>query len=278
MDGIALPSRGTQVVERSHCWRMILRKVQCLKVAFAQSGKCSASRSHMTSIFEVNTILPFISNLQDTALTPLDRTRIMVSTEVEARLRFLEKASKALAVTAPTVSSFMGASKREAASYHEVESTASGNVCDGCGQLLLIGWSCETVRTGDHKQTRQQRISGKMSTTKCVQCSGCGTENTIQHHKRRKTIISKPLSKVKTASSEPAVPAKQPIPTPLPEQTPAASPLPSKEQTPEITQAKPTVRRKARNKNASLQALLANKKPEAPKASGYGLDFMDFMK
>jgi hypothetical protein len=53
--------------------------------------------------------------------------------------------------------------------------------------------------------------------------------------------------------------------------------LPSKEQTPEITQAKPTVRRKARNENASLQALLANKKPEAPKTLGYGLDFMDFM-
>jgi hypothetical protein len=56
------------------------------------------------------------------------------------------------------------------------------------------------------------------------------------------------------------------------------SPLPSKEPTPEVTQAKPAVRRKARNKNVSLQALLASKKPEAPKASGYGLDFMDFMK
>jgi ribosomal protein S27AE len=202
----------------------------------------------------------------------------MVSSEVEARLRFLEQASEALAVTAPTVSSFMRASKREAASYHEVETTESRNVCDGCGQLLLIGWSCEAVRTGEHKQTRQQRISGKTTTTKCVQCSACGTGNTIQHHKRRKTTASKTPSKVKVASPKTAVPAEQPIPTPLPEQTPVASPLPSKEQTPEIAQAKPTVRRKARNKNASLQALLANKKPEAPKASGYGLDFMDFMK
>jgi hypothetical protein len=202
----------------------------------------------------------------------------MVSTEVEARLRFLEKASEAMAVTAPTVSSFMRASKREAASYHEIESTGSGNVCSACGQLLLIGWSCETVRTGEHKQTRQQRISGKTTTTKCVQCSACGTENTFQHHKRRRPTASKPPSKVKVASPETAVLAEQPIPTTLPEQTPAASPLRSKEQTPEITQAKPTVRRKARNKNASLQALLANKKPDAPKASGYGLDFMDFMK
>jgi hypothetical protein len=202
----------------------------------------------------------------------------MVSSEVEARLRFLERASEALAVTAPTVSSFMRASKREAAFYHESEPTGSGDVCDGCGQLIAIGWSCETVRTGEHKQTRQQRISGKTTTTKCVQCSACGTENTIQHHKRRRTTASKPPSKVKVVSPEIAVPAEQPLRTPLPEQTPVASPLPSKEQTPEITQAKPTIRRKARNKNASLQALLANKKPEAPKASGYGLDFMDFMK
>jgi hypothetical protein len=72
----------------------------------------------------------------------------MVSSEVEARLRFLERASEALAVTAPTVSSFMRASKREAAFYHESEPTGSGDVCDGCGQLIAIGWSCETVRTG----------------------------------------------------------------------------------------------------------------------------------
>jgi hypothetical protein len=216
--------------------------------------------------------------MHHTALTSHDQLRSMISIEVEARLRFLEQASDALAVTAPTVSSFMRASKREAASYHELEPTGSGNVCSACGQLLLIGWSCETVRTGEHKQTRQQRISGKTSTTKHVQCSACGTENMLQHHKRRKRIISKPLSKLKMASPEAAVPAERPVPTPLPEQTPAASPLPSKEETPEIAQAKPTVRRKARNKNASLQALLANKKPEAPKDAGYGLDFMDFMK
>jgi hypothetical protein len=227
---------------------------------------------------EYLTIPPFIFNLQITALTSLESSRDMVSTEVEARLRFLEHASEAMAATAPTVSSFMRASKREAASYHEVEPTGSENTCDACGQLLLIGWSCETVRTGEHKQTRQQRISGKTSTTKCVQCSACGTENTIQHYKRVKTTKSAPSSKVKIASPDTAMSTEQPAPTPLPEQTPVASPLPSKEQTPEITQAKPTVRRKARNKNASLQALLANKKPEAPKASGYGLDFMDFMK
>jgi hypothetical protein len=202
----------------------------------------------------------------------------MVSAEVEARLRFFEQASETLAVSAPTVSSFIRAAKREVPVSHEVGTPISGNVCNACGQLLLVGWSCEVVRSGEHKQTRQQRISGKTSTTKCVQCSACGTENTIQHHKRQKKDPSKLPKKVTEVKPETAMPANQSTPTIQPEQTPVPSPLPSKEPTPEATQAKPAVRRKARGKNTSLQALLAAKKPEAPKPSGFGLDFMDFMK
>lgn len=202
----------------------------------------------------------------------------MVSTDVEARLRFLKQASETLAVSAPTVSSLIRASKREAAALHEVEASHSGNVCNACGRLLLDGWSCEVIRSSEHRQTRQQRISGKALTTKCVQCSACGTENTIQHQKRRKVDASKASGQTSEARSETAMPAKQPTPAISQEQTPVPSHLPSKEPTPEVTQAKPAPRRKARGKNASLQALLASKKPEAPKSSGYGLDFMDFMK
>ena len=202
----------------------------------------------------------------------------MVSADVEARLRFLEQASETLAVTAPTVSSFMRASKREAAALHEAEPSTLGNVCKACGHFLLLGWSCEVVRSGEHRQTRQQRISGKTSTTRCVQCAACGTENIIQHHKRLKNNDPKVPELAKEVKPETALPAKQPEPAIRPEQTPVPSPLPSKEPTPEVTQAKPAARRKARGKNASLQALLASKKPEAPKPSGYGLDFMDFMK
>lgn len=202
----------------------------------------------------------------------------MVSTDVEARLRFLEQASEVLAVSAPTVSSSIRASKTEIAVSHGAETFSSGNVCSACGRLLLVGWSCEIVRSGKYRQTRQQRTSGKTSTTKCVQCSACGTENMVQHHKRRKTGPSRLPKRVKETHSETTVPAVQPTQAILPEKTPVSSPLPSKNTTPEVAQAKPAVRRKARDKNASLQALLAAKKPEAPKPSGYGLDFMDFMK
>jgi hypothetical protein len=202
----------------------------------------------------------------------------MVSVDVEARLRFLEQASETLAVSAPTVASFIRASKREAATLHEAETSSPGNICNACGQLLLVGWSCEVVRSREHRQTRQQRISGATSTTKCVQCSACGTENSIEHHRRRKVDASKVLKQAKEVKPETAVPAKQPTPAISQEPTPVPSTQPSKEPTPEVTQAKPAVRRKARGKNASLQALLASKKPEAPKPSGYGLDFMDFMK
>jgi RNase P subunit RPR2 len=204
----------------------------------------------------------------------------MPSADMDARLRFLEQASETLAVGAPNVSSYIRASKKEVAALSEVEIPTPDNVCDGCGQLLLVGWSCEPVRTAKHRQTRQQRISGNTLSTKCVQCSACGTENMIKHHKRQKKDASKPHVpvQVKEVKHNTAAPANNPTPAILAEQTPVPSPLPSKEQTPEVTQAKPAVRRKARSKNASLQALLASKKPEAPKASGYGLDFMDFMK
>lgn len=221
-----------------------------------------------------------VADLDIPTLILLNQALNMVSVDVEARLRFLEQASQTLAVSAPTVSSFIRASKRQATALYETETTASDNACNACGQLHIIGWSCELVRSSKHRQTRQQRISGDFPTTKCVQCSACGTENTIQHTKRQKQDapkLSKQASKVQP-EPERAVPAKQATPVVLQEQTPIPSPIPSKEQTPEPTQAKPTVRRKARGKNASLQALLASKKPEAPKASGYGLDFMDFMK
>jgi ferredoxin len=213
------------------------------------------------------------------APTPPEQALNMVSADVDARLRFLEQASETLAVSAPTVSSFIRASKREVATLNEVEIRTSEDLCDGCGQVLLVGWSCEPVRSAKHQQTRQQRISGKTSTTKYVQCSACGTECMIRHHKRQKKDLTEPhVPQVKDVKPEIAVPAERPTPAILQDNTPVPSPLPSKEPTPEVTQSKPAVRRKARNKNASLQALLASKKPEAPKASGYGLDFMDFMK
>jgi hypothetical protein len=202
----------------------------------------------------------------------------MVSTGEQARLRFLEQASETLAISAPIVSSHIRASKRDSSSLNEAGTAASGNVCVACGQLLLVGWSCESVRSVKPKQTRQQRISGHTSTVKCVQCSACGTETTIQHHRRPKKPTPNPSKSVSEARTGTTVLSERPTPTTISEETPVASPLPSKEQMPEVTQAKSTARRKARNKNASLQALLANKKPETPKASGFGLDFMDFMK
>lgn len=199
----------------------------------------------------------------------------MVSTDQNARLRFLEQASELLTVSSPPTSSFLRATKRDAAALQEVE-TDDQNVCKACSRVLIIGWSCESVRSREHRQTRQQRLGAGSTTTKCVKCLACGTENTIALQKRSKTMKretagikqSKPTVALPTTTQE-----KKPTSTPAPSSTP-----PSKEQTPETTQAKPAARRKARGKHASLQALLANKKPEAPKNSGFGLDFMDFMK
>lgn len=180
----------------------------------------------------------------------------------------------------PTVSLYLRATKRDATALQSPEETESGNVCKACSRSLLIGWSCEPVRSKEHRQTRQQRLSGAATVTKCVKCLACGTENTVQHRKRPKTM-KRSNNQIKdsrpTVASETSKKEQKSTSTPDPAPTPAPAP-PQKEQTPDTTQAKPTARRKARGKHASLQALLANKKPEAPKNSGFGLDFMDFMK
>lgn len=186
-------------------------------------------------------------------------------------------------VTAPTVASYLQTTKRDAASSYGVETNTLENSCSACGRALLLGWSCEPLRSVDHRQTRQQRISGNATATKCVKCSACGAENTIRHEKRARARNSKASNRVaQEGKPRPAAPAPSHVPVSLPEPTPSSitsPPPPAKEQTLETAQPKPTVRRKARRKNASLQALLANKKQqEVPKSSGFGLDFMDFMK
>jgi hypothetical protein len=192
-------------------------------------------------------------------------------------MRFLDQAADALAVTAPTVSSYIRSTKRNAASSQDGETEGLENVCNACGQTLLIGWSCEPVRSAKHRQTRRQRICGNDTTTKCVKCSTCGTESMV--HQKKKPKITKSAHPSQATEASARLPARKKPSAPLPDPDPVPVQVPTpKEKTPEPPQAKPAARRKARGKNASLQALLANKKPEAPKSSGYGLDFMDFMK
>lgn len=204
----------------------------------------------------------------------------MVSTDQAARLRYLGQASEVLAVPSPTVSSYLRATKRDATVLQGLEETTPESICKACSRTLLVGWSCEPVRSKDYRQSRQQRLSSATTVTKCVKCLACGTENTIQHRKRSKTMrrsnkqINDPEPTAASLTSK-----KEQKSTPTPDQAPTPAPAPpQKEQTPDTTRAKPTACRKARGKHASLQALVANKKPEAPKNSGLGLDFMDFMK
>lgn len=205
----------------------------------------------------------------------------MTSTETDTRLRFLAKASDTLAVSSPSVSAYIRAATRDWSQLPRTETEYPYNDCTACARHLLVGWSCEPVKTPEHRQTRKDRISAARIITKCVKCSACGTENIIQHARRPKTARPKPLAPRKhpgLAILSKAEAKANRAPTPVTQPTQEVTPPLSKGQTPEPTQAKAPGRRKARGKNSSLQALLANKKPEAPQSSGFGLDFMDFMK
>lgn len=197
----------------------------------------------------------------------------------DARLRFLDQASEALTFSSPAVSSFLRATKQDAISSEELPSQQ--DFCNACGQALLLGWSCDSVRSSEHGQTRQQRIDGVKAVMKRVRCSACGTEKSMRHQKRAKAKAesASPAPRTKVAAPKVAISKVSDMhkPTPAPAPAPASVPS-SKEQTPETAQPKTTARRKGRGKNSSLQAMLANKKTETPKSSRFGLDFMDFMK
>lgn len=205
----------------------------------------------------------------------------MASAETDARLRFLAKASDILAVSSPSVSAYIRAATSDGSQLPRTETEYPYNDCRACARPLVVGWTCESVKIAEHRQTRKDRISASRMITKCVKCSACGTKNTIQHARRSKTARPKPVVPRKDPGLAilPKAEAKaNRAPTPGTQPTQEVTPPLSKGQTPEPTQAKAPGRRKARGKNSSLQALLANKQPEAPKSSGFGLDFMDFMK
>jgi hypothetical protein len=193
----------------------------------------------------------------------------MGTTGENARLNYLQEASKALTFTSPVVSSFLNASRVNLIADNASTDATDGQYCSGCAQYLFPGLTGNMVKSTKSKRTRQDRISGNQDYEQRVRCSRCGTENTITRTTKTRSRKSANVPLTGKTSFEKAICQSQPArPTPsadAPSTTPTAAP-----------QSTTPARRKSRGKNASLQALLANKKPEAPKKS-YG-DLMDFMK
>lgn len=191
-----------------------------------------------------------------------------------ARLSFLEKASAAL-LAIPTVSSWLEREKTVA--LHETGRLVHTNLkCTGCSRLLLLGYSCDVLNS---PRTRKDRLNGNPAIKRC-KCNACGATNSIpaknaRRHRRPATRFHRTEKmKVEGSSSNPTISQRSTAAKQSPPHTTNEPPLSLDHQAP--SRPSTSSKKRGRGKNTSLQALLANKKPEAPKKAGF--DFTDFLK
>lgn len=190
-----------------------------------------------------------------------------LSNTAQARGCFLENAAGSLLAQCPVVSAHLARAK-----ITVLDQTAHGrpegsetNKCLSCGVLLLPGWTCEQIRRPRSKNAPKRTTRETKSMQ--VRCSLCNTKAVLQRSRRRPRSTLQPMDLGGVGT----------LVSPLPmivsheeRQTMIAQPQPS--------QAQQTSRKKARNKNNSLQALLGKKKAEPASNSGFGLGFADLLK
>ena len=151
----------------------------------------------------------------------------------------------------------------------------SGGSCEGCGTILVPGWTSRTSITSktaperptstDKAKKRRRRPVGGLNKTVRIDCLICH---------RFGEVTLPPLSRSKAIGDTMA--KSQTIPS-MTANTTAASPVPKESPKLATSNASSKQRAKAR-KQGGLQAMLAKSKSSASPASGFGLDLSDLMK
>lgn len=187
------------------------------------------------------------------------------SSALLARLQHLNEASKLLVNASPVISAHLQNAKRAVAEEHHYdtrEATAT-RTCGSCGQILIPGWTCTPSQDRPLKRSRKQRLDDRRETVVRLQCSLCYCENGLMLKKTKSKRVKGPNARSESLSIIEDPPRQS--------QEAAVSGIPPSNET-----AAP--RRKARGKNATLQALLAAKRTEPKPAGGFQLGFADLLK
>ena len=191
----------------------------------------------------------------------------MAPDSAAARLRYLDHASQCLLTSSPAISAHLETVRQEVAE-EKGNSTSSEpfiRSCTACGNILVPGWSCKSIRETLPKRTRKDRIAKEKNPGVKVlkwQCSKCDAVTAIEAAKAgRQRIATVPSSRTASLAQK-----ETPIPT---------STKPS-EATSNTSKAS---KKRAKGKKSSLQTMLANhNKLSANRPEGFGLDLMDLMK
>lgn len=197
----------------------------------------------------------------------------MTSSAENARLRYLDQASRELVVASPAVSAHLQVARRAVKDGNDVAALdhsgkKHGHVCRTCGTVLLPSWNCQALRPksikGSRKGNDREPSAPGQNSELAIRCNTCNAVHKIQ--------VGTPSRKSRNAATVTAatltklIASSQPIQQ-LPASVTKVSGMPAT-----------TPNKRARGKRSTLQALLANKKPQAANGTSYGLDLTDFMK
>ena len=178
----------------------------------------------------------------------------MVSTPTSARLEHLEAASRCLLVSSPAISAYLQSELNATSNERdEVVSKRSNRSCSACGNILVLGWSCERVGSA-RKIEIEGKVEYRLRCSKCNAIMAFKAERFQQRNKGKKSECDTlDLHKSKTRSATIIV------------------------SQPEAKDIK-TSNRRSRSKKTTLQSMLADqKKTEVARPKGFGLDLMDLM-
>lgn len=193
----------------------------------------------------------------------------MAKVLVDARLLYLDNASKNLLKPSPAISAHLQSVRQSVIGERDEVSSpqTTERTCAACGNILIPGWSCESITETSTKRTRKDRREKKRGSMKIVnlRCHKCDVITSIE-------------------STKPGAKRRKPHQTQYPILNATAAPGTTKETSLDLTSVPEEIatrpsRKRPRGKKASLQSMLAKQKTaESSTASGFGLDLMDLMK
>ncbi|PQE21465.1 RNAse p rpr2 rpp21 snm1 subunit domain-containing protein [Rutstroemia sp. NJR-2017a BBW] len=181
----------------------------------------------------------------------------MESSELTARLRYLNETAHYLATSAPATSKHLMSQCNSLMCEAEVEQPEpqSRRSCLACGTIITSGWGgvAKVQPTASRKKSRKQESKKPSSREKSM---------TTRHRLEPAPLISRAKK-----AALPSVSVSKPAATAL--------------NNPSVPSANANANSKKRAKTrklGGLGALLANKKASEARSSGFGLDLMDLMK
>lgn len=189
----------------------------------------------------------------------------MVSNSTEARLKYLDTASKFLLVSSPALSAHLQA-ERDSTLHdgeNEMNSSTCHRSCNACGTILIPGWSCKALRDARNLRNSHLKAHSKGShpQLKRLRCSTCGAVSNFE-------IDGQQQTELKTSDQPVANHAVNSRKT----NTYTIAPLQSKTNNVKVSN------RRARSKKSSLQSMLADqKKADSDKPKRFGMDLADLM-